>query len=172
MHVDTLLFGGRAYSCTVCDVYIVLSFGKGSTLGIRYRFCVELMRFMFFVLISTFTFTSIIFFFLIIRRPPRSTRTHPLFPYPTLFRSLADLRAHAHGDAAAADQGGGESEADAELLEDDGDGVLVLRHRDGELTASEEAGCLAGDSRQVGFRKDGDQVVLGDRKSTRLNSSH
>src|SRR3546814_17456284 len=65
-------------------------------------------------------------------------------------RELADLRAHAHGDAAAADQGGGESEADAELLEDDGDGVLVLRHRDGELTASEEAGCLAGDSRKVG----------------------
>src|SRR3546814_15123540 len=56
------------------------------------------------------------------------------------------------------------------LLEDDGDGVLVLRHRDGELTASEEAGCLAGDSRQVGFRKDGDQVVLGqgiDQRITR-----
>src|SRR3546814_19124772 len=27
------------------------------------------------------------FFFLIIRRPPRSTRTYPLFPYTTLFRS-------------------------------------------------------------------------------------
>src|SRR3546814_1813230 len=27
--------------------------------------------------------------FLIIRRPPRSTRTDPLFPYTTLFRSLA-----------------------------------------------------------------------------------
>src|SRR3546814_20025852 len=27
------------------------------------------------------------FFFLIIRRPPRSTRTHTLFPYTTLFRS-------------------------------------------------------------------------------------
>src|SRR3546814_2194771 len=27
------------------------------------------------------------FFFLMIRRPPRSTRTDPLFPYPTLFRS-------------------------------------------------------------------------------------
>src|SRR3546814_6806032 len=25
-----------------------------------------------------------------IRRPPRSTRTYPLFPYTTLFRSLAD----------------------------------------------------------------------------------
>src|SRR3546814_13769450 len=30
-----------------------------------------------------------IFFFLMIRRPPRSTRTDTLFPYTTLFRSLA-----------------------------------------------------------------------------------
>src|SRR3546814_2955184 len=28
-----------------------------------------------------------IFFFLMIRRPPRSTRTYTLFPYTTLFRS-------------------------------------------------------------------------------------
>src|SRR3546814_9710755 len=28
-----------------------------------------------------------LFFFLMIRRPPRSTRTDPLFPYTTLFRS-------------------------------------------------------------------------------------
>src|SRR3546814_1873140 len=33
------------------------------------------------------TFTSILFFFLMIRRPPRSTRTDTLFPYTTLFRS-------------------------------------------------------------------------------------
>src|SRR3546814_19398371 len=30
----------------------------------------------------------IIFFFLMIRRPPRSTRTDTLFPYTTLFRSV------------------------------------------------------------------------------------
>src|SRR3546814_14293514 len=30
---------------------------------------------------------SIFFFFLMIRRPPRSTRTDTLFPYTTLFRS-------------------------------------------------------------------------------------
>src|SRR3546814_7927106 len=30
------------------------------------------------------------FFFLMIRRPPRSTRTDTLFPYTTLFRSTAD----------------------------------------------------------------------------------
>src|SRR3546814_15826171 len=29
----------------------------------------------------------LIFVFLMIRRPPRSTRTYPLFPYTTLFRS-------------------------------------------------------------------------------------
>src|SRR3546814_9601392 len=35
---------------------------------------------------------STLFFFLMIRRPPRSTRTDTLFPYTTLFRS------HAGGD--------------------------------------------------------------------------
>src|SRR3546814_7446357 len=34
-------------------------------------------------------FGSVMFFFLMIRRPPRSTRTDTLFPYTTLFRSLA-----------------------------------------------------------------------------------
>src|SRR3546814_991276 len=32
--------------------------------------------------------TYLLFFFLMIRRPPRSTRTDTLFPYTTLFRSL------------------------------------------------------------------------------------
>src|SRR3546814_14020948 len=31
---------------------------------------------------------SLLFFFLMIRRPPRSTRTDTLFPYTTLFRSF------------------------------------------------------------------------------------
>src|SRR3546814_9739294 len=34
-----------------------------------------------------------IVFLLMIRRPPRSTRTDTLFPYTTLFRSLAEQRA-------------------------------------------------------------------------------
>src|SRR3546814_1455129 len=33
----------------------------------------------------------VLFFFLMIRRHPRSTRTDTLFPYTTLFRSLAGL---------------------------------------------------------------------------------
>src|SRR3546814_13196664 len=39
-----------------------------------------------------FNLYCVFFFFLIIRRPPRSTRTDTLFPYTTLFRSFgADL---------------------------------------------------------------------------------
>src|SRR3546814_3937836 len=34
----------------------------------------------------------LILFFLMIRRPPRSTRTDTLFPYTTLFRSIALYR--------------------------------------------------------------------------------
>src|SRR3546814_14806191 len=33
-----------------------------------------------------------LFVFLMIRRPPRSTRTDTLFPYTTLFRSTGDFR--------------------------------------------------------------------------------
>src|SRR3546814_18176377 len=35
-------------------------------------------------------------FFLMIRRPPRSTRTDTLFPYTTLFRSLRDVVVYPH----------------------------------------------------------------------------
>src|SRR3546814_18780202 len=38
------------------------------------------------------TVCIICFFFLTIRRPPRSTRTYTLFPYTTLFRSPDPLR--------------------------------------------------------------------------------
>src|SRR3546814_13282575 len=37
-----------------------------------------------------------IFFFLMIRRPPRSTRTDTLFPYTTLFRSASLVRHNGH----------------------------------------------------------------------------
>src|SRR3546814_11635249 len=36
---------------------------------------------------SNYEVSFICFFFLMIRRPPRSTRTDTLFPYTTLFRS-------------------------------------------------------------------------------------
>src|SRR3546814_17823359 len=40
------------------------------------------------VLLYVLHFLYLFFFFLMIRRPPRSTRTDTLFPYTTLFRSV------------------------------------------------------------------------------------
>src|SRR3546814_16949237 len=52
-----------------------------------------------------------IFFFLMIRRPPRSTRTDTLFPYTTLFRSPVGGDVAAQGrdlvPVAAGDRGDG-----------------------------------------------------------------
>src|SRR3546814_12426838 len=45
----------------------------------------------------------IFFFFLMIRRPPRSTRTDTLFPYTTLFRSVLHARIERAGAGAEAD---------------------------------------------------------------------
>src|SRR3546814_16253051 len=49
-----------------------------------------------FMLCISFSF-SVVFFFLMIRRPPRSTRTDTLFPYTTLFRSTALALPEAYG---------------------------------------------------------------------------
>src|SRR3546814_4853147 len=43
----------------------------------------------------------VLFFFVMIRRPPRSTRTATLFPYTTLFRSVLDLEIVAGATAKA-----------------------------------------------------------------------
>src|SRR3546814_7151465 len=45
--------------------------------------------------------TIVIFFFLMIRRPPRSTRTDTLFPYTTLFRSPTVMRMKPRSRSAA-----------------------------------------------------------------------
>src|SRR3546814_9176701 len=52
------------------------------------------------------------FFFLMIRRPPRSTRTDTLFPYTTLFRSLPG-RPEAAEDSKVIDDGSTEEFRDA-----------------------------------------------------------
>src|SRR3546814_18428164 len=102
------------------------------------------------------------YFFLILRRPPRSTRTDTLFPYTTLFRSdktvvfttdiaefigfhrFADKRFEEVVHSLAFDTFAvGEIDLEAELLE------LI----DTEFLAQATR-------------------TIGDRKSTRLNSSH
>src|SRR3712207_8062734 len=84
------------------------------------------------------------FFFLMIRRPPRST----LFPYTTLFRSAAGA-AHRH----AADQAG-------QPVRQAGAGVQVGLDQAGADRVHPDP-----ERRQLPRRPE-------DRKSTRLNSSH
>src|SRR3546814_15761215 len=85
------------------------------------------------------------FFFLMIRRPPRSTRTDTLFPYTTLFRSLYP--------------------ADEAILPQP---VHTPRH--GVVHQIIAAGDAGEDAADAGGLLLGGYV--GDRKSTRLNSSH
>src|SRR3546814_20425560 len=91
------------------------------------------------------------FFFLMIRRPPRSTRTDTLFPYTTLFRSDASDGLQCVNDLA---------------------GFLDLIMEDIGMLGTECA-----NARQLGeiarrFRVRNEGNPPADRKSTRLNSSH
>src|SRR3546814_12475322 len=93
------------------------------------------------------------FFFLMIRRPPRSTRTDTLFPYTTLFRSARvhplGLRQHGHAQPSPLHFGNQRVE---------------LQFGD----AGADAAVDAVTERQVAPRI----LAVEDRKSTRLNSSH
>src|SRR3546814_21090412 len=89
-----------------------------------------------------------VFCFLMIRRPPRSTRTDTLFPYTTLFRSR-------RGDR----EGGDVARLETRQLLDRP--LDILRPV-----------ILAVDDDHVLGAADDIDVTVGDRKSTRLNSSH
>src|SRR3546814_8705531 len=112
-----------------------------------------------------------------IRPPPRSTRTDPLFPYTTLFRSVILPRAeiavdYDAGQAIDVEQHDGSvlrlRKLDADYDPRDRIAAMNLiqqRHARGEvatglLYVDAEAGDLHGHLNTV------------DRKSTRLNSSH
>src|SRR3546814_15672265 len=98
--------------------------------------------------------SSLFFFFLMIRRPPRSTRTDTLFPYTTLFRSrmLGQQLARDHQMLGQA--------ARLVILERQVIGPLVQEDADGEF-------------HRQGQQQDGEDLPdQADRKSTRLNSSH
>src|SRR3546814_2365228 len=66
----------------------------------------------------------VVLFSLMIRRPPRSTRTDTLFPYTTLFRSARELDHHVAAARAAFD-GLEASRADEEARAEFGKGLRV-----------------------------------------------
>src|SRR3546814_18643507 len=104
-----------------------------------------------------------------IRRPPRSTRTDTLFPYTTLFRSGA---AHVEADQARLAQGCGA----ADHADDAPRGAGEDRIAAVEGGGGGEAARAFHELRVDAVPELGDDLIdivaLGDRKSTRLNSSH
>src|SRR3546814_16696605 len=75
------------YDCTDLFLFIMSCCVRFGLL-----FIVHLLFFIFFSAKLFFFFLFLYcVFFLMIRRPPRSTRTDTLFPYTTLFRSFAVL---------------------------------------------------------------------------------
>src|SRR3546814_13015279 len=108
--------------------------------------------------------------FLMIRRPPGSKRTDTLFPYTTRFRS-----ARSRGDdARSAGSYAGrfrrpvrhQGPPDAGAGHGAAAGVLASGSRQGA------DGLLPGTRREKGLNMADIDVFNGDRKSTRLNSSH
>src|SRR3546814_11524714 len=110
------------------------------------------------------------FFFLMIRRPPRSTRTDTLFPYTTLFRSHLKLSAVIDGLGNIVDR----------LVPPEGP-VHVINRRIAMWTEARARG-LDRISGKKGAGASSDAIEffrthdlgfrIRDRKSTRLNSSH
>src|SRR3546814_2489809 len=107
--------------------------------------------------------------FLMIPRPPRSTRTDTLFPYTTLFRSVPPLPRALQPAADGLDGGAG---ADA------GDVGRPRHLRRLGLAAARAHGLAAGPQPLRGRARVLPAVPAGrsggrlDRKSTRLNSSY
>src|SRR3546814_16389374 len=108
-----------------------------------------------------------------IRHPPRSTLTDPLFPYPTLFRSRQVKRRKPHGGhpvgagiekARLADGGFGSATGQVP-----GPAFMADRHNPAVvIDADPDALNGRGPVRRI----TGDLRSHQDRKSTRLNSSH
>src|SRR3546814_18116586 len=97
-------------------------------------------------------------FFLMIRRPPRSTRTDTLFPYTTLFRAPPQGGARASGS----DPGASRTRLDR--------GAPAPHHaHPADRGDAPTATALAARRPRAAVRRN---WASADRKSTRLNSSH
>src|SRR3546814_7378599 len=119
-----------------------------------------------------FLLCTLYFFFLMIRRPPRSTRTDTLFPYTTLFRSAAVFAAMP--EAQDEDRRGRDFVAHLIVADDDPANLTWLIGF--QLFADPRI--IEQPVRRVGELLDNPRRRLGcdrakiDRKSTRLNPSH
>src|SRR3546814_12746333 len=142
-------------------------------------------------LLSEYVF--LLLFFLMIRRPPRSTRTDTLFPYTTLFRSAfpgsAEIADPLRRTGFAVRRAGHRSGQQLEVI------LGLPGHARGKRQAAELAEIVAQvefdidaavalardidelvvdlvDRERIGRPAAREQVAQRDRKSTRLNSSH
>src|SRR3546814_9902970 len=112
---------------------------------------------------------DVFFFFLMIRRPPRSTRTDTLFPYTTLFRSGVG----GVFEYALVDRHHGHDIDELRALQD-----FFLKYELQSVPGVAEVASVGGQVRQFQIEADPNRLAahglnLGqDRKSTRLNSSH
>src|SRR5216117_345108 len=114
-----------------------------------------------------------------IRRPPRSTQGRTLFPYTTLFRShgAAEERVRAQELLLPRPAEGLSDLAVREPARDQGVAVVPVA-RSGPRDGDDRAAARRGGRREIAPRPlpqgngDRSQPLRGDRKSTRLNSSH
>src|SRR3546814_5345581 len=99
-----------------------------------------------------------------IRRPPRSTRTDTLFPYTTLFRSDGGIALIFNTTE------GWQSLKDSQSIRASALNMKVpsFTTAAGSIAAAEAIEALRGSTLEVRAL----QSYYGDRKSTRLNSSH
>src|SRR2546429_6761314 len=131
--------------------------------------------------------TNVFFFFLMIRRPPRST----LFPYTTLFRSIVDNLQACTKTVVRASTAGSERSAYTDIS-----GAVALAAEQGQSVLGPKYIVIVSDfiedlppgKRPIRLQLNGERILLLhrpgtekmalalgnhlDRKSTRLNSSH
>src|SRR3546814_2197156 len=105
-----------------------------------------------------------------IRRPPRSTRTDTLFPYTTLFRSFfaGDVQPDRPLMHESVDEGRMAAQAVLSSLSG-GPWQGVSRRVPISILFTDPDICEVGLSYDEAMQRG---AVIGDRKSTRLNSSH
>src|SRR3546814_13145419 len=102
---------------------------------------------------------SVLLFFLMIRRPPRSTRTDTLFPYTTLFRSRLT---YSYDDRYFAEFDFGYN----------GSERFYKTNRFGFFPSAGVAWHVSNEKFWESLQNTVTNLKLRDRKSTRLNSSH